>query len=143
MACHAVPLSRNPGDGMRLLLDTQLLLWAAAEPKRLAKDVREVIETSENEPFFSAANIWEIAAKVAVGRSDFQIEPRTFRRALLDNGYSELPITSRHAAAVNDLPPELADFFDRILVAQSLVERIPLLTSDPNLAHYSGLAQAP
>lgn len=124
---------------MRLLLDTQLLLWAAAEPKRLAKDVREVIESSENEPFFSSANIWEIAAKAALGRPDFQVEPKLFRRALLDNGYSELTITSRHAAAVNDVPSELTDLFDRILVAQSVVERIPLLTSDPKVARYSGL----
>jgi len=126
---------------MRLLLDTQLLLWAAAEPKRLARDVREVLESSENEPFFSPANIWEVAAKAALGRPDFQIDPRVFRRALLENGYSELPITSRHAAAVNDLPLELTDLFDRILVAQSLLERIPLLTSDPHVARYSGLAQ--
>ncbi|HLY07412.1 MAG TPA: type II toxin-antitoxin system VapC family toxin [Rhizomicrobium sp.] len=125
---------------MKLLLDTQLLLWAAAEPKRLAKDIREVIESSENEPLFSSANIWEIAAKVALGRPDFQVEPKVFRRALLENGYSELPITSRHAAAVNDLPSELTDLFDRILVAQSVVERIPLLTSDPKVARYSGLA---
>lgn len=125
---------------MRLLLDTQLLLWAAAEPKRLARDVREVIDSLENEPFFSPANIWEIAAKAALGRPDFQMDPRTLRRALLDNGYGELAITSRHAAAINDLPPELTDFFDRILVAQSMVERIPLLTSDPVVARYSGPA---
>jgi PIN domain nuclease of toxin-antitoxin system len=127
---------------MRLLLDTQLLLWAAAEPKRLARDIREVIESVENEPFFSPANVWEVAAKVTLGRSDFQLDPRTFRRALLDNGYHELPITSRHAAAVNDLPPDLIDLFDRILVAQSVVERIPLLTSDPVVARFSGLAQS-
>ena len=127
---------------MRLLLDTQLLLWAAAEPKRLSRDVREVLESLENEPFFSSANIWEIAAKAALGRPDFQIDPRAFRRSLLDNGYSELAITSRHAAAVNDLPLELTDLFDRMLVAQSVVERIPLLTSDPLVARYSGLAQA-
>lgn len=127
---------------MRLLLDTQLLLWAAAEPKRLAKDVREVIESFENEPFFSPANIWEVAAKSAFGRPDFRLDPKVLRRALLDNGYSELPITSRHAAAVNDLPSELTDLFDRIIVAQSLVERIPLLTSDPAVARYSGLVQA-
>jgi PIN domain nuclease of toxin-antitoxin system len=126
---------------MRLLLDTQLLLWAAAEPKRLARDVREVIESVENEPFFSPANVWEVAAKVALGRPDFRLDPRAFRRALLDNGYTELSITSRHAAAVNDLPPDLTDFFDRILVAQSVVERMPLLTSDPVVARYSGLAQ--
>ena len=126
---------------MKLLLDTQLLLWAAAEPKRLAKDIREVIESLDNEPFFSPANIWEVAAKVALGRSDFQLDPKVFRRALLDNDYSELPITSRHTAAVNDLPAELDDMFDRILVAQSIVERIPLLTSDPVVARHSGLAQ--
>lgn len=124
---------------MRLLLDTQLLLWAAAEPKRLARDIRDLLESFDNEPFFSAANIWEIAAKAALGRPDFRIEARAFRRALLDNGYSELPITSRHAVALMDLPPELPDVFDRLLVAQSLVERIPLLTSDPVVARYSGL----
>lgn len=125
---------------MRLLVDTQLLLWAAAEPKRLSRDIRDLLESLDNEPLFSPVNIWEIAAKTALGRRDFQVEPRAFRRALLDNGYDELPITSRHAAAVNDLPLELTDLFDRILVAQSVVERIPLLTSDPMVARYSGLA---
>ena len=127
---------------MKLLLDTQLLLWAAAEPKRLARDVRQMIESPENEPLFSPANIWEVATKTALGRRDFQLDPKTLRRALLDNGYSELPITSRHAAIINDLPPELTDPFDRILVAQSVVERLPLLTSDPAVAQYSGLLLA-
>lgn len=127
---------------MRLLLDTQLLLWAAAEPRRLTREIRDLLESPDNEPLFSPANLWEIAAKAAIGRPDFRIEPRTFRRALLDNGYVELPITSRHAVALMDLPVELPDVFDRLLVAQSLVERIPLLTSDPTVARYSGLAQA-
>ena len=70
---------------MRLLFDTQLLLWAAAEPKRLTKDVREVIDNPENEPVFSPANIWEVAAKVGPGRPDFQLDPRMLRRALIDN----------------------------------------------------------
>ena len=127
---------------MKLLLDTQLLLWAAAEPKRLARDIRDLLESNENEPLFSPANIWEIAAKAALGRPDFQIEPRDFRRALLDNGYGELPITSRHTVALMDLPAGLPNLFDRVLVAQSLVERIPLLTSDPVVSRYSGLVQA-
>ena len=125
---------------MKLLLDTQLLLWAAAEPKRLARDVRDLLESLDNEPLFSSVSIWEIVAKLGLGRSDFQIEPRLFRRALLDNGYVELPVTSRHAVAVMELPTELADPFDRMLVAQSMVEHIPLLTSDPVVAQYSGLA---
>jgi PIN domain nuclease of toxin-antitoxin system len=127
---------------VKLLLDTELLLWAAAEPKRLARDVRDLLESLDNEPLFSSASIWEIVAKVSLGRYDFQIEPRPFRRALLDNGYLELPITGRHAVAALDLPAELTDPFDRMLVAQSLVERIPLLTSDPVVAQYSGMADA-
>jgi PIN domain nuclease of toxin-antitoxin system len=124
---------------VRLLLDTQLLLWAAAEPKRLARDIRDLLEASDNEPLFSAVSMWEIVAKAALGRPDFRIEPRAFRRALLDNGYNELALTSRHTVALMDLPAELSDIFDRMLVAQSLVERIPLLTSDPVVARYSGL----
>jgi PIN domain nuclease of toxin-antitoxin system len=127
---------------VKLLLDTQLLLWAAAEPKRLSREIRGLLESVDNDPLFSPASIWEIAAKAALGRSDFQLDPRVFRRALLDNGYGELPITSRHAAAVMELPDELADYFDRILVAQSVVESIPLLTSDPHVARYSGLAHS-
>jgi PIN domain nuclease of toxin-antitoxin system len=125
---------------VKLLLDTQMLLWAAAEPRRLARDVRDLLESLDNEPLFSSASIWEIVAKVSLGRSDFQIDARLFRRALLDNGYVELPVTGGHAIAVLALPAELTDPFDRMLVAQSTVERIPLLTSDPLVAQYSGLA---
>jgi PIN domain nuclease of toxin-antitoxin system len=127
---------------VKVLLDTQLLLWAAAEPKRLARDVRELLESLDNEPLFSSASIWEIVTKITLGRPDFHIEPGLFRRALLENGYVELPVTSRHAVAVLELPVELTDPFDRMLVAQSMVERIPLLTSDPIVAQYSGLADA-
>jgi|SRR5947209_546462 len=132
----------NPRRSVKLLLDTQLLLWAAAEPKRLAKDTRELLESLDNEPLFSSASIWEIVAKVGLGRRDFTVEPGSFRRALLDNGYAELPITGRHAIAMLELPAELTDPFDRMLVAQSTVERIPLLTSDALVARYSGLADA-
>ena len=84
---------------------------------------------------------WEVGTKAALGRPDFQIDPRTFRRGLLDNGYSELSIIGRHAAAINDVQLALTDLFDRILVAQSIAERIPLLTSDPVVARFSALAQ--
>jgi PIN domain nuclease of toxin-antitoxin system len=127
---------------MRVLLDTELLLWAAAEPRRLSRDIRDLLQSVDNEPLFSPASIWEIGSKAALGRSDFKIEPRGFRRALLDNGYVELPITSRHAVAVLEITTELSDIFDRLLVAQSIVERVPLLTSDPVVARYSGLTQS-
>lgn len=121
---------------MKLLLDTHLLLWAAGEPSRLSTDARALIETSENELFFSAASLWEIAIKRGLGRDDFQVDARLLRRGLLDNGYSELPIGSEHAIAIDSLPSIHKDPFDRMLAAQAMVEGITLLTTDALLAQY-------
>jgi PIN domain nuclease of toxin-antitoxin system len=89
-----------------------------------------------NEPMFSAASLWEIAIKSGLGRDDFQVDARLLRRGLLDNGYGELPVTSEHAVAIDGLPPMHKDPFDRLLVAQSMVEGITLLTTDPLVAQY-------
>ncbi|MBN2339045.1 MAG: type II toxin-antitoxin system VapC family toxin, partial [Acidobacteria bacterium] len=82
---------------MKLLLDTHLLLWAAGNPARLSATARALIEESENDLYFSAASLWEIAIKRNLGRDDFRVDPRVLRRSLLDNGYRDLPITSEHA----------------------------------------------
>jgi PIN domain nuclease of toxin-antitoxin system len=87
---------------------------------------------------FSAASFWEIAIKLGLGREDFQVDPGLLRRGLLDNGYNELLIGSDHAIAVNSLPRLHKDPFDRILVAQAIVEGILLLTADPLIAQYPG-----
>lgn len=123
---------------MKLLLDTHLLLWAAGNPNRLSAIARTLIEEPENELFFSAVSLWEIAIKCGLGRSDFQIDPRVLRRGLLDNGYSELPIISEHALAIDGLPPIHKDPFDRMLVAQATVEGITLLTADQLISQYPG-----
>ena len=123
---------------MKLLLDTHLLLWAANEPKRLPKAARVLIEDSENDLLFSAASLWEITIKRSLGRADFRVDARLLRRGLLDNGYTELPITSEHAINVDHLPSTHKDPFDRILVAQATVEGITLLTNDRKLADYPG-----
>jgi PIN domain nuclease of toxin-antitoxin system len=123
---------------LKLILDTHLLLWAAGDPKRLPKAARVLIEDIENELLFSAASLWEIAIKRSLGRQDFQVDARLMRRGLLDNGYSELPITSEHAVNVDHLPPTHKDPFDRVLVAQAIVEGIILLTNDHRLAGYPG-----
>ncbi|NLV32569.1 MAG: type II toxin-antitoxin system VapC family toxin [Acidobacteria bacterium] len=123
---------------MKLLIDTPLLLWAAGAPDRLSAVARSLIEESENDLFFSAAGLWEIAIKRNLGRNDFHVDARVLRRSLLDNGYRELPITSEHAVAVDTLPPIHKDPFDRILVAQATVEGITLLTSDSVVAQYPG-----
>ena len=123
---------------MKFLLDTQLLLWAAGEPKRLSAAARKLLNDPRNELGFSAASLWEIAIKSSLGRQDFRVEPRLLRRGLLDNGYVELPVTSQHAVSIDGLPPLHKGPFDRLLLAQALTEGITLLTSDSQLAQYRG-----
>jgi PIN domain nuclease of toxin-antitoxin system len=123
---------------MKLLLDTHLLLWAAEGPRHLPKTARNLIGDPDNELFFSAASIWEVTIKRSLGRTDFQVDTRLLRRGLLDNGYMELPITSEHTIAVEALPAIHKDPFDRILIAQAMVEGITLLTFDPLVAKYPG-----
>ena len=121
---------------MRLLLDTHLLLWAAGSPERLPFAARELLDDPQSVPFFSSASLWEVAIKSGLGRHDFLVDARLLRRGLLDNGYDELPITGEHAVALDGLPPIHEDPFDRMLIVQSMVEGITLLTEDPLIAQY-------
>lgn len=123
---------------MKLLLDTQVLLWAAGQPERLSPAARRLLSDPRHELLFSAASLWEIAIKRGLGRSDFRVEPRVLRRGLLDNGYVELPITSDHAVSVDSLSALHKDPFDRLLLAQALCEGITLVTADSQLAKYEG-----
>lgn len=126
---------------MRILLDTHLLLWAAGHSARLSPATRALLDDPANTPVFSAASLWEIVIKSRLGRSDFQVNARLLRRGLLENGYSELTVTSEHAVAVETLPPIHKDPFDRLLLAQAMVEGITLLTSDPVVGRYPAPVQ--
>jgi len=123
---------------MKLLLDTHLLLWAADQQGRLSADAVNLISDPGNELFFSAASLWEIAIKQGLGREDFKVDARLLRRGLLDNGYSELPVASEHAVAIDSLPSLHKDPFDRMLISQAMIEGITLLTADSILAQYPG-----
>lgn len=123
---------------MKILLDTHLILWAAASPNELPTKTRQMIEEPSNELFFSAASLWEIAIKTSLQKDNFQVDARVLRRNLLDNNYLELPIASTHAVFIQSLPPLHKDPFDRILVAQATVEGITLFTSDTIVAQYPG-----
>lgn len=127
---------------MRLLLDTHLLLWAAGNPEKLSADARTLMEDPLNILMFSAASLWEVTIKAALGRTDFQVDPHLLRRGLIENGYEDLPVTSQHAVAVGQLPDIHRDPFDRILVAQATVEGILLLTHDPLVQSYPGPVRA-
>ena len=119
---------------MRLLLDTQILLWAAGEPERLPEDVRAMLEDDGNVLLFSAASIWEVAIKSSLGRDDFVADAAILRRGLLENGYVEVPVTGEHAVGVRSLPMVHRDPFDRMLAAQAISEGACLVTADERLA---------
>jgi len=121
---------------VRLLLDTHLLLWAVASSQRVSPEARSLIEDPRNDVFFSAASLWEIAIKSTLRRKDFRVDLPLMRSAMSDMGVIELPVRSEHTVRVTELPPVHRDPFDRLLVAQSLVEPMLLLTNDAVLARY-------
>ena len=123
---------------MRLLLDTRVLLWTIVESRRLSAAARALIGEPDNELTFSSASLWEVAIKAGRGRDDFRIDVSSLRRSLFDNEYAELPMTGAHAVALRSLPAIHRDPFDRMLVAQAIVEGLTLVTSDPAVAKYSG-----
>ncbi len=122
---------------MKLLIDTHLLIWAAGSSKQLPALARQLMGDRGNTLLFSPASIWEVAIKQNLGRADFQVDARSLRRQLLDNGYVELSITSEHASGVAGLPNvDHKDPFDRLLVSQAISECVPLLTNDEQLPRY-------
>ena len=126
---------------MRVLLDTHVLLWALAEPRRLDRETRATIERGDTEVLFSAASIWEIAIKAGLRRSDFAFDPAKIAQAALDTGFTELAVRSDAAAHVGRLPLLHRDPFDRLLVAQAIVEPATLYTTDQQLVPYSDLVR--
>ena len=124
---------------MRILLDTNILIWALAEPERIARKYRSVIEDPKNEMLFSAASIWEIAIKAQIERLNFAIDPEEIFRAAQESGFGELPVFSASAARVRQLPMYHRDPFDRLLIAQAISEPATLFTADAMLAQYSSL----
>lgn len=124
---------------MRLLLDTHLLVWSYAYPAKLSDAARSQIADPDNDLFFSTASLWELAIKHSLGRrGGITIDAEVLHRELLEHDYTELPINSAHALAVQDLPPIHKDPFDRLLVAQANVEGFILLTADAALGRYAG-----
>jgi PIN domain nuclease of toxin-antitoxin system len=126
---------------MRFLVDTQIAIWALLDDGRLSEPAREALGDLANECTFSVSSIWEIAIKRALKKPGFLHDPREIRRQLLANGYEELTILSQHVVKVDTLPPIHKDPFDRILIAQAMVEGITLLTADPVIAQYPGPIQ--
>ena len=116
----------------RILLDTHLLLWAVSEPRKLPKEARRLID--EAEVFVSAASIWEVGIKAALGK--LAADPSELLAEVEPAGFHLLPVGGDHAAAVSLLPALHKDPFDRMLIAQAKTEPLLLLTNDAALPAY-------
>jgi PIN domain nuclease of toxin-antitoxin system len=124
---------------MRLLLDTHLLIWALDNPERLDAATRAIVADEANQVLFSVASIWEIAIKSANGRLDFGFDPQEILAAAIQTGFNELQIRSEAAVQVGKLPRYHRDPFDRLLIAQAMIEPVRFYTADPLLPPYSEL----
>lgn len=122
---------------MRLLLDTNILIWSLTETENLPRRARSAIEDDDNERLFSAVCIWAIAIKTVLGEVGFTLDPGNVFALAIDAGFRELTITSAAAARVATLPLYHRDPFDRLLVAQAIDEDALLLTADAALAAYA------
>jgi len=127
---------------LRLLLDTHVALWALTNDPRLSRRARALIEDPANDVLVSAASVWEIAIKHALGRGDMPISGDQALDWFRQAGYALLPIAPDHAAAVEHLPDHHRDPFDRLLVAQAIAEPLRLLTRDPLVLRYGDMAIA-
>ena len=124
---------------MRILLDTNVLLWAVGRSRSLDRKTIDALSDGANDVFFSAVSIWEIAIKFALRRADFDAAPQDILQGALAIGFVELSITSTIAATVGRLPLIHRDPFDRLLVAQAIAEPAVLYTADARLPAYSEL----
>ena len=122
---------------MRVLLDTHVFLWWITDDERLSPRAREVMVEGRNTLVLSAASGWEMAVKAQLGRLSVAGDFASFlSEQLALNGIDTLPVTMAHALHVFELPAHHRDPFDRLLVAQALLEGIPIVTADPEIARY-------
>jgi PIN domain nuclease of toxin-antitoxin system len=109
-----------------------------SDPDSLPLRARQLLKDKSNEQLFSVVSVWEVSIKHNRGRKEFNVPPDLMRETLLKVGIEELPILGAHAIAVGSLPPIHKDPFDRILIAQAMIEGITLLTADSTIAKYPG-----
>lgn len=120
---------------MRILLDTHILLWSLADSKELSKKARKYISESDN-VFVSVASLWEIAIKTSLGKLEIGVEADELNQIIINSGFEILTINADHISPLHNLPPHHRDPFDRILIAQSIIEPLRLITHDQQLSLY-------
>jgi PIN domain nuclease of toxin-antitoxin system len=119
---------------VKLLLDSHVLFWAALKPESLRPETVDAITDPSSTVLFSAINLWELSIKRAKGK--FNFDDRAMLHVIQQQGFTELPVTTRHGLEAAALPPHHADPFDRMLIAQARLEGLTLITSDRTFRHY-------
>jgi len=123
---------------MNLLLDTHTLLWFVLGDAQLSAAARQFIEDATNPKFVSPATYWEIAIKISIGKYALNEPYETFiDRAIRQNGFFILPIEPRHTALLINMPFHHRDPFDRLIIAQAIVEGLAIVSADPVFDDYS------
>ena len=122
---------------MKLLLDSHSIIWFLDGSSKLSKNARNVIEDENNIKFICSASLWEIAIKISLKKADFSISFVEFVSLIELNGFDILPITTIHSLEVSQLPFFHRDPFDRMLVAQALVDELVVVTKDDWIKLYS------
>jgi len=122
--------------GLKILLDTHLLLWWLMDARRLSRKARELVQDPSHTIFLSVASLWEIRIKEALGKVEV---PENFDEAVAMETFEVLPIYAAHTKALKSLPMHHRDPFDRMLIVQAMTERLQLLTADEGLAVYGSM----
>ena len=121
---------------MKLLLDTHAFLWFVTGDRRLSRRARRAVEAGDSELLISTASVWEVAIKTSLGRLTLPKSVHDYFDDKVATGFIILPVEWAHAARVAELPFHHRDPFDRLIIAQALVERIPIVSGDPGFKMY-------
>ena len=121
---------------MKVLLDTQLLLWAVYKPERLPSHIMDLLGDTDNQLLVSDASVWEMGIKLAKGKLGYESELTNLLERITGFGITPLSIERRHIEATVQLPPHHRDPFDRILIAQAQVEGLPFVNADAQMSKY-------
>jgi PIN domain nuclease of toxin-antitoxin system len=121
---------------MKILLDTHAFLWWDSEPEKLSERALELCQDPENLLLLSAASVWEMQIKIQLGKLKINLPVADLIHQQEENGIGILPVHLSHVLALSDLPPLHRDPFDRLLVAQAIVEDAAFISADPLIAQY-------
>jgi PIN domain nuclease of toxin-antitoxin system len=122
---------------MRVLIDTHVLIWWTGETNQLSPLVQDMLADQQTEPVLSMASIWEMQIKISLGKLSLQMDlPTLVETEMSRNRFTLLPIELKHIYKLDDLPLHHKDPFDRLLIAQSMLEKMPIISIDEKFDAY-------